>query len=330
MISVTHLTKYYGDRLAVDDISFTITQGHVYGFLGPNGAGKSTTMNIITGCLSPSGGTVVIDGHDIFEEPDAAKRCIGYLPEQPPLYMSDSPEDYLTFVGQAKGLRGSQLQEQAEQAILRTGIDPVRHRRISQLSKGYRQRVGIAQALLGNPKVIILDEPTVGLDPIQILEIRELIRELGKTHTVIFSSHILTEVQAICDRILMIAGGRIVAFGEPESLQEKLRGNCRLQAVTDMPETQMQALLAQIPQLDTVTVQAENGRVRLTATIRQGHSDLATEALFRGVAESGYVLYELTVQRGSLEDVFLELSEENTPENNPEKEDEESDSHLEA
>ena len=207
MISVEHLTKYYGDFLAVDDLSFEIEEGHVYGFLGPNGAGKSTTMNIMTGCLSATEGHVRIDGYDIFEEADKAKKLMGYLPEQPPLYMQETPAEYLRFVGEAKGLRGLGLNEQVEEVIRQTKIGEVRNRRISALSKGYRQRVGIAQALLGNPKVIILDEPTVGLDPIQIIEIRALIKELGQDHTVIFSSHILSEVQAICDQILMIANG---------------------------------------------------------------------------------------------------------------------------
>ena len=175
MITVEHLTKKYGDHLAVDDLSFTIEEGHVYGFLGPNGAGKSTTMNIMTGCLSATEGSVTIDGHDIFEEPEKAKKCIGYLPEQPPLYMNESPRDYLRFVGEARGLKGAELAQQVDSVICQTGIEKVAHRRISQLSKGYKQRVGIAQALLGNPKVIILDEPTVGLDPIQIIEIRDLI-----------------------------------------------------------------------------------------------------------------------------------------------------------
>jgi len=172
MIKVEHLTKYYGDFLAVDDLSFTIEEGHVYGFLGPNGAGKSTTMNILTGCLSATSGRVEIGGHDIFEEPGEAKHLIGYLPEQPPLYLSETPEEYLRFVGEAKGLRGGELTAQIEAVMEQVKIESVRPRRISALSKGYRQRVGIAQALLGDPKVIILDEPTVGLDPIQIIEIR--------------------------------------------------------------------------------------------------------------------------------------------------------------
>lgn len=211
MIRVEHLTKSYGNFLAVDDLSFDIDDGHVYGFLGPNGAGKSTTMNIMTGCLSPTAGKVTIDGHDILDEPETAKRRIGYLPEQPPLYVNETPEEYLEFVGEAKGLRGAELKAQMEDVIVRTGIGNVRNRLISALSKGYRQRVGIAQALLGNPGTIILDEPTVGLDPIQIIEIRDLIKNLGQTHSVIFSSHILSEVQAICETVLIINRGKLVA-----------------------------------------------------------------------------------------------------------------------
>ena len=222
MISVEHLTKWYGDFKAVDDLSFEIDEGHVYGFLGPNGAGKSTTMNIITGCLSATSGSVKIDGHDILEEPKEAKKQIGYLPEQPPLYMSETPVEYLRFVAEAKGLKGEAVKKQIQEVIEQTGLEPVKNRRISALSKGYKQRVGIAQALLGNPKVIILDEPTVGLDPIQIIDIRNLIRDLGKDHTVIFSSHILSEVQTICDQILIIAGGNLIAFDKPENLEKQL------------------------------------------------------------------------------------------------------------
>lgn len=222
MIRVEHLTKCYGNFLAVDDLSFDIDDGHVYGFLGPNGAGKSTTMNIMTGCLSPTAGKVTIDGHDILDEPETAKRRIGYLPEQPPLYVNETPEEYLEFVGEAKGLRGAELKAQMEDVIVRTGIGNVRNRLISALSKGYRQRVGIAQALLGNPGTIILDEPTVGLDPIQIIEIRDLIKDLGQTHSVIFSSHILSEVQAICEAVLIINRGKLVANmdAKKEDLEE--------------------------------------------------------------------------------------------------------------
>lgn len=230
MIKVEHLTKYYGEFMAVDDLSFEIEEGHVYGFLGPNGAGKSTTMNIMTGCLSATEGTVTINGYDILEEPLQAKRCIGYLPEHPPLYMNETPEEYLRFVGEAKGLKGQELQRQIAEVMEQTKITEVKSRLISNLSKGYKQRVGIAQALLGNPKVIILDEPTVGLDPIQIIEIRDLVRQLGEHHTVILSSHILSEVQAICEKVLIIAKGRLLAFDEPKNL-EKLMNKENLEDV---------------------------------------------------------------------------------------------------
>ena len=310
MITVEHLTKYYGNHLAVDDISFEITEGHVYGFLGPNGAGKSTTMNIITGCLSATDGKVLIDGHDIFEEPDAAKRCIGYLPEHPPLYMNESAEDYLRFVGEAKGLRGLELNAQIREVIEKTGIENVKHRRISQLSKGYKQRVGIAQALLGNPKVIILDEPTVGLDPIQIIEIRELITELGKTHTVIFSSHILSEVQAICDQILMIAKGKLVAFGSADELQKQMSGDNEIVLTTDALDTELREIVSGIEEITDITTGAAEPELTV-AHIRSNHENIydLSAAVFRAFAVSGKLIFEMTLKRSNLEDVFIELSE---------------------
>lgn len=325
MITVEHLTKYYGTHLAVDDISFEITEGHVYGFLGPNGAGKSTTMNIITGCLSATDGKVLIDGHDIFEEPDAAKRCIGYLPEHPPLYMNESPEAYLRFVGEAKGLRGLELNAQVREVIEKTGIEHVKHRRISQLSKGYRQRVGIAQALLGNPKVIILDEPTVGLDPIQIIEIRELIMELGKTHTVIFSSHILSEVQAICDQILMIAKGKLVAFGSADELQKQLSGDNEITLITDAQEAELREIVGGIEEITDITVGTAESELTV-AHIRSNHENIydLSAAVFRAFAGGGKLIYEMTLKRSNLEDVFIELSEgvraDRTPEDVEESE----------
>jgi len=310
MITVEHLTKYYGTHLAVDDISFEITEGHVYGFLGPNGAGKSTTMNIITGCLSATDGKVMIDGHDIFEEPDAAKRCIGYLPEHPPLYMNESAEDYLRFVGEAKGLRGLELNAQIREVVEKTGIENVKHRRISQLSKGYKQRVGIAQALLGNPKVIILDEPTVGLDPIQIIEIRELIMELGKTHTVIFSSHILSEVQAICDQILMIAKGKLVAFGSADELQKQLSGDNEIVLTTDALDAELREIVSGIEEITDITTGAAEPELTI-AHIRSNHENIydLSAAVFRAFAGSGKLILEMTLKRSNLEDVFIELSE---------------------
>lgn len=311
MITVEHLTKYYGDHLAVDDISFEISEGHVYGFLGPNGAGKSTTMNIITGCLSATAGTVTVDGHDIFEEPNAAKRCIGYLPEHPPLYLSESVLEYLRFVGEVKGLKKQELEDQIDLVLEKTGTTEVQNRRIGDLSKGYRQRVGIAQALLGNPKVIILDEPTVGLDPIQIIEIRDLIKSLGKTHTVIFSSHILSEVQAICDQILMIAHGRLVAFGEPEALQRQLLTGQELLIRTEGSEEAVKAALGDLTPSVTPDITPEEGTARCCVHIRtEGNMDTAAEQSARSLVEHGLPVFELTQKKGSLEDVFLELTEQ--------------------
>ncbi len=310
MISVEHLTKYYGEHLAVDDLSFEIDEGHVYGFLGPNGAGKSTTMNIMTGCLSASAGTVRIDGYDIFEEPGKAKKLIGYLPEQPPLYMSESPMEYLQFVGEAKGLRGAELMEQIGEVIRQTGIEPVKNRRISALSKGYKQRVGIAQALLGKPRVIILDEPTVGLDPIQIIEIRDLIRELGQTHTVIFSSHILSEVQTICDEILMIAGGKLVAFDTPENLEKQLLSSGQIELTVDADEDTLEQLLESVEQVSSFQVEVTPAGY-CTAHVETDCEDIhiASGSIFWACAKAEVVLLEMTVKKGSLEDVFLELAE---------------------
>ena len=309
MISVEHLTKCYGDFLAVDDLTFQIDEGHVYGFLGPNGAGKSTTMNIMTGCLSATSGRVLIDGHDIFEQPDKAKRLIGYLPEHPPLYLNETPVEYLRFVGEAKGLKGSDLRSGIDEVITQTGIADVAHRRISALSKGYKQRVGIAQALLGNPKVIILDEPTVGLDPIQIIEIRDLIRELGRTHTVIFSSHILSEVQTICDRILMIAKGKLVAFDTPENLEKQLLSPSEIALTTDASREEVRTLLRDVQHI--TDLRTEDAQPYTLARISTDSADIydLSRAVFLAFAQSGRVLLELSLKRGSLEDIFLELAD---------------------
>ena len=309
MITVEHLTKRYGSFTAVDDLSFTIEEGHVYGFLGPNGAGKSTTMNMMTGCLSATEGHVKIDGFDIFEEPMEARRRIGYLPEQPPLYLGETPEEYLRFVGEAKGLRGGELEAQIDEVIEVTRLEPMRHRVIRALSKGYRQRVGIAQALLGNPEVVILDEPTVGLDPIQILEIRELIRSLGERHTVILSSHILSEVQAMCDRILIIAHGRLIAFDTPENLEKLLTTPGELILVADLPEERFRAILAEVPGVTDVTCTADG--TRLTGTVRAEGEDLyaLSRAVFLAFAAAGEPLLEMRVKKADLEEIFLELTE---------------------
>lgn len=218
MIEVSHLTKRYGNHLAVDDVSFTVADGQICGLLGPNGAGKSTIMNILTGYLSATSGQVTVAGHPLPEEADAAKACVGYLPEQPPLYPEMTVQEYLTFAAELKGVKKAERKEQVCRAARRTGLETVLPRLIRSLSKGYKQRVGIAQALLGSPRLIILDEPTVGLDPAQVIEIRKLIRELGRAHTVILSSHILSEVQAVCQQILILSKGHLAAAGSLEEL----------------------------------------------------------------------------------------------------------------
>lgn len=218
MIEVSHLSKSYGSRPAVQDLSFTVPDGQIYGLLGPNGAGKSTIMNILTGYLSATSGQVTVAGHPLPEEADAAKACVGYLPEQPPLYTEMTVQEYLTFAAELKGVKKAERKEQVCRAARRTGLETVLPRLIRSLSKGYKQRVGIAQALLGSPRLIILDEPTVGLDPAQVIEIRKLIRELGRAHTVILSSHILSEVQAVCQQILILSKGHLAATGSLEEL----------------------------------------------------------------------------------------------------------------
>ena len=218
MIEVSHLTKQYGNHLAVDDVSFTVADGQICGLLGPNGAGKSTIMNILTGYLSATSGQVTVAGHPLPEEADAAKACVGYLPEQPPLYPEMTVQEYLTFAAELKGVKKAERKEQVCRVARRTGLEAVLPRLIRSLSKGYKQRVGIAQALLGSPRLIILDEPTVGLDPAQVIEIRKLIRELGRAHTVILSSHILSEVQAVCQQILILSRGHLAAAGSLEEL----------------------------------------------------------------------------------------------------------------
>ena len=301
MIEMEHLTKRYGGLTAVSDLSIQIDSGQIYGFM--------------TGCLSATEGRVRVGGYDIFEEPRQAKKLIGYLPEQPPLYLNESPMEYLRFVGEAKGLRGGDLARQMASVVEQTGIGEVRSRRISALSKGYRQRVGIAQALLGDPQVIVLDEPTVGLDPIQIIEIRDLIRELGRNHTVIFSSHILSEVQAICDQIIMIAHGRLAAFDTPENLEKKLLAPGEIALVAQERPDRVEELLARVAGVTGTEVQAEE-QGQTAARVHTGAEDIyqVSREIFLTFAQAGAVLLELSPKKASLEEVFLELTEPAGPE----------------
>ena len=307
MIEVSHLTKRYGGHTAVSDLSFTIEKGQIYGFLGPNGAGKSTTMNIMTGCLAASEGEVRIDGHDIFEEPQQAKRLIGYLPEQPPLYLDRTPREYLTFVGRAKGIKDKALPEQIGRVMEVTQITDVADRLIKHLSKGYRQRVGIAQALLGDPEVVILDEPTVGLDPKQIIEIRSLIQSLGQKHTVILSSHILSEVQAVCQTILIISKGHLVACDTPENLERLFSGSAAVDLTVEAGEAQTREILAPLDHIRSVDVRPE-GADRCQVTLETDGDEGVCRAVFFAFSRAGRVILRMTDAKASLEDIFIELT----------------------
>ncbi len=307
MIEVSHLTKRYGGHTAVSDLSFTIEKGQIYGFLGPNGAGKSTTMNIMTGCLAASEGEVRIDGHDIFEEPRQAKRLIGYLPEQPPLYLDRTPREYLTFVGRAKGIKDKALSEQIGRVMEVTQITDVADRLIKHLSKGYRQRVGIAQALLGDPEVVILDEPTVGLDPKQIIEIRSLIQSLGQKHTVILSSHILSEVQAVCQTILIISKGHLVACDTPENLERLFSGSAAVDLTVEAGEAQTREILAPLDHIRSVDVRPE-GTDRCQVTLETDGDEEVCRAVFFAFSRAGRAILRMTDAKASLEDIFIELT----------------------
>ena len=297
MIEVSHLSKSYGSRPAVQDLSFTVPDGQIYGLLGPNGAGKSTIMNILTGYLAPTEGEVKVAGFRLPEQAQQAKACVGYLPEQPPLYPEMTVQEYLDFVAELKGVKRAQRKQQVLAAARRTGLEEVLPRVIRSLSKGYRQRVGIAQALLGSPQLIILDEPTVGLDPAQVIEIRNLIRELGKAHTVILSSHILSEVQAVCQQVLILSKGRLVAVGSPEE-----------QGETDT----VLAAVRSVPGICRVELEsAADGQVTFTAESKDAADRRA--AVSRALTEAGCTMLALAAENRSLEEVFLALTEK-TPE----------------
>lgn len=306
MIEVRNIVKKYGDKYAVNDISFAVNSGEIVGFLGPNGAGKSTTMNILTGYLSATSGTVKIDGHDILEEPTKAKRLIGFLPELPPLYMDMTVKEYLDFVYDLKGCKFPRRPHINEICEL-IKITDVYNRMIKNLSKGYKQRVGFAQALIGNPPVLILDEPTVGLDPRQIIEIRNLVKKLGKTHTVILSTHILQEVQSVCDRIIVINKGQLVADGDADTLTYKVAGNRKLIARISGSKTE---IVKTLRALDSVIY------VEPLSSKEPGSYDYLVESqpnvdirkmMFSTLAQKGWPLIGLRSMDMSLEDVFVQL-----------------------
>ena len=308
MIEVKNLVKKYGNHTAVDHLNFTIEEGHVYGFLGPNGAGKSTTMNIMTGYLGATEGEVLINGHDILKEPEEAKKQIGYLPELPPLYMEMTVREYLEFVAELKGIAKNKREESINEVEKMVKIWEVENRLIRNLSKGYRQRVGLAQAVLGFPKIIILDEPSVGLDPKQIIEIRELIRQLSKKHTVILSSHILAEVREVCDYILIISKGKLVASDTPENLERNLGDSDLIEIETKASPDEVRRILETVDGIRSIsTKHLENGIT--WAKIQEKKNTDIREKVFQAFEQNHQPLLKLNPLQVSLEDVFMELTQ---------------------
>ena len=311
MIEVRNLVKKYGTHLAVDHLDFKLEAGRVYGFLGPNGAGKSTTMNIMTGYLGATEGQVIIGGHDILREPEAAKRQIGYLPEQPPLYMEMTVREYLEFAAELKKVPRREREETVDEVERLVKLRGVENRLIKNLSKGYRQRVGLAQAVLGYPDIIILDEPTVGLDPQQIVEIRELIRRLGRKHTVILSSHILAEVREVCDYILIISKGRLVAADTPENLEKMLGESDTVEIETETAPPAVEELLKDIPGIERVIIRERTDGIT-RAHIKEKKQEDVRARVFSAFAANGQTLLTLRRLSVSLEDVFMELTQKET------------------
>ena len=308
MIEVKNLVKKYGNHTAVDHLNFTIEEGHVYGFLGPNGAGKSTTMNIMTGYLGATEGEVLINGHDILKEPEEAKKQIGYLPELPPLYMEMTVREYLEFVAELKGIAKNKREESINEVEKMVKIWEVENRLIRNLSKGYRQRVGLAQAVLGFPEIIILDEPSVGLDPKQIIEIRELIRHLGEKHTVILSSHILPEISAVCDHVFIISKGKLVASDTPENLERNLGDSDLIEIETKASPDEVRRILETVDGIRSIsTKHLENGIT--WAQIQEKKNTDVREKVFQAFAQNHQPLLKLNPLQVSLEDVFMELTQ---------------------
>jgi len=308
LIQVRNLTKRYGEKLAIDNVSFDIEDGKIYGFLGPNGAGKSTTMNIITGCISATSGSVTVNGKDIFKDPIAAKRGIGYLPEIPPLYPDMTPAEYLTFVAEAKGVGAEETYRQVNEVMALTDIAHVSDRLIGNLSKGYRQRVGIAQALLGNPGLIILDEPTVGLDPKQIIEIRDLIRTLGKTKTVILSSHILAEISAVCDHIMILSDGHLVANDTPDRLEDSM--NTKSKVILNVKAEKEPAcnILEKVEGIREYTAEFSSVDGCTHFEIQAKDDMELREPIFFAFAEARLPIIRMDIEHLTLEDIFLKLT----------------------
>ena len=306
MVEIQNLVKNYGNKNAVDDISFTIKDGEIVGFLGPNGAGKSTTMNIITGYLSATSGTVTVDGKDIFKESLAVKKQLGFLPEQPPLYVDMTVLEYLSFVFDLKGCDFNK-KEHLKEVMEKVKITDVKNRLIKNLSKGYKQRVGIAQAIIGNPKFIIFDEPTVGLDPVQIIEIRNLIRSLGKKHTVILSTHILPEVQAICDRVIIINEGKLIANEKTTDLNRVVGQSTKMKVKVAGPNREVASLLKGLQGIISVKSDGVREGDTYTYVLETSPSFDVRKIIFNALANKGWPMMGMEYLEAELEDVFIRL-----------------------
>lgn len=309
MIEVENLVKRYGDQCAVDDLSFTVNEGQIVGFLGPNGAGKSTTMNIITGYISASSGTVRVDGHDILEEPEEAKKCIGYLPEQPPLYPDMLVREYLNFVCDLKKVPKGDKEKMMRSVMRRTGVMDVSERLIKHLSKGYKQRVGLAGAMIGDPKILILDEPTVGLDPKQILEIRDLIRDLSKNHTILLSSHIMQEVSAVCNQILIINEGKLVVADRPEEIPKHIEQVGEVTLLVKGKKELIRSAMETIPSIENIQIQEdEKEEAYCHVTIQSPLGTDVRESVFFALAEVRCAILEMNSKTPTLEEAFIRLT----------------------
>ena len=315
MISVEHLTKRYGPTLAVSDVSFEVRKGEILGFLGPNGAGKTTTMRVITGYLSPSEGNVNVAGFNVVDDPLEVKKRIGYLPELPPVYPDMTASEYLAFVARIKGVPRAELGRRIQEVSEKCAISDVQRKEIGKLSKGYRQRVGLAQALIHNPDVLILDEPTAGLDPKQIIETRELIKALAGQHTIVLSTHILPEVSKTCERVVVINAGKVVAEGTPDELTRRLQGYETVLVTAEGPEGEIKSRLERIAGVNLVehrdVIQPQvGGESRVTFEVHAEKGNDVRAELARAVVESSWKLYELKTSGMSLEDIFLKLTHE--------------------
>ncbi|MDD6811307.1 MAG: ABC transporter ATP-binding protein [Lachnospiraceae bacterium] len=329
MIKVENLVKKYGNHIAVNDLSFEVQKGQIYGFLGPNGAGKSTTMNIMTGYLAATSGTVKINGFDILTQPEEAKKCIGYLPEIPPLYPDMTVDEYLRFVAELKKVPKAERKEQIQEIMQMVEITDVEHRLIKNLSKGYKQRVGLAQAIIGYPEVIILDEPTVGLDPKQIIEIRSLIKKLAENHTIILSSHILSEVSTVCDHIMIISKGKLVASDSPEGLQNRMEKTVEIEVMALGNQEKAEEILKTVEHIESFTFEeaTEENAIKVRV-VSEDNMDIRKE-LSIALTNGDMPVLSMNRVEKSLEDIFLQLTDSDENENVEENADMEDEENME-